>query len=128
MSNTQIKTWQEAFEKKGLDPNIMPDVSILPEAYRKPQLALFKLHVVAEVLNEGWVPDYSDYGQRKYYPYFDVETTEENKSGSGLSFGDYAYWGASSAVGVRLCYRDSSTARYAGTQFKELYEDLFLIS
>lgn len=123
----QIKTWQEAFEKKGMDMNIMPDVSMLPEAYRKPQIALFKLHVVAEVLNEGWVPDYSEKNcNTKYEPWFEVIPSEDKPSGSGLSYNDCGSWHSISFVGVRLCYKDRNTAEYAGTQFKELYEDLFL--
>ena len=123
----QIKTWQEAFEMKGMDINIMPDVSMLPEAYRKPQLALFKLHVVAEVLNDGWIPDYTEGQQNtKYEPWFEVIPSKDKPSGSGLSYYDFDHWYTHSNVGVRLCYKDRSTAEYAGTQFKELYEDLFL--
>lgn len=122
----QIKTWQEAFEKKGLDPNVMPDVSMIPTQYHKSILALFILTVVAEVLNDGWVPDYTDRRQLKYEPWFAVEADDTNKTGVGLAFNGYDCWLSYSSVGVRLCYRDSDTARYAGTQFKELYEDLFL--
>jgi len=122
----QITTWQEAFEKKGLDANVMPDVSMLPEKYRKSQIALFKLHVIAEVLNDGWEPDYSDRSQWKYTPWFTVEATKEKTSGVGLSFDDCGPWAAFTVVGVRLCFKDEETAEYAGKQFKELYEDLFL--
>lgn len=123
---SQIKTWQEAFAAKGINPEIMPDVSMLPEAYRKPQIALFKLHVVAEVLNEGWQPDYTDHGQPKYFPWFEVQANKATPSGFGLSCNVCDHWYANSLVGVRLCFKTSVIAKYAGTQFKELYEELFL--
>lgn len=122
----RIKTWQEAFEAKGLNPEIMPDVSMIPVQYRKSLLALFILTVVAEVLNGDWTPDYTDMSQWKYEPWFTVGADDNNKSGVGLASYDYVLWLSVTGVGVRLCYRDSDTARYAGTQFKELYEDLFL--
>ena len=123
---SQIKTWQEAFAAKGMNPEIMPDVSMLPEAYRKQQLALYKLHVVAEVINDGWKPDYTNLRQWKYFPWFRVEASKENPSGFGLSFNVCAYWYSFSGVGVRLCFKSEEIAEYVGKQFIDLYQDLFL--
>lgn len=123
---TKIKTWQEAFKIKGLDPTKLPDVSMLPEEYRKPVVAQFILNVVADVLNGDWIADYTDHSQPKYFPWFKVKATKAKCSGSGLSYHDFVIWGTRTYCGVRLCYRDTETAKYAGTQFKKLYEDLFL--
>jgi len=122
----KIKTWQEAFKVKGLDPKKMPDVSMIPEEYQKPVIAQYKLNVVADVLNGDWVADYTDMSQRKYFPWFEVKATKSKPSGSALSYGVYDGWDAGTGCGVRLSYRDSETAKYAGKQFIKLYEDLYL--
>jgi hypothetical protein len=122
----QIKTWQEAFKNQKLDPNVMPDVSMLPKEMQKPQIALFKLHVVSKELNGDWQPDYTDHNQWKYAPWFKVQATKDKPSGVGLSYCDCVNWYPVTDFGVRLCYKDEQTAQYAGEQFLELWEDLFL--
>lgn len=122
----RITTWQQAFKVKGLDPKKMPDVSMIPAEYQKPLIAQYKLNVVAEVLNGDWKPDYTNNGQYKYQPYFIVNATKANPSGSGLAFYYYAHCNAITCCGVRVCYKDWETAEYAGTQFVKLYEDLYL--
>lgn len=123
----QIKTWQEAFKNQGLDPNVMPDVSMLPVEMQKPQIALYKLHVVTKELNGDWTADYRPGNdQYKYTPWFRVNGTDDKPSGVGLSDGGYDRWGATTHFGVRLCYKDKEIAQYAGEQFLELWEDLFL--
>ena len=124
----KITTIEECFQLKGLDINIMPDVSMLPERFQKAQIALFKLHVAAEVVNDGWEPDYNNWDQPKYQPIFEVNATDEKKSGVGLSYVGYVGWDAFSFVGVRLCFEDRDTAKFFGETFKNLYEDLFLVN
>lgn len=124
---TQIKTWQEAFKAKGLDPKALPDVSMIPKEYQKPVIAQYKLNVVADVLNDGWKPDYTDRNQWKYYPWFEVKADDKSRSGSGLSFYVVDGWSTGTAAGVRLCFKDRKTATYAGKQFIKLYEDLYLM-
>jgi hypothetical protein len=123
----KIKTWQDAFKKKGLDPNVLPDVSMIPEEYKKAVIAQYIMSVVADVLNEGWIADYTDSDQCKYQPYFVVNASKEKPSGFGLSCLGYDRWSAGTDCGVRLCYKDAETAKYAGTQFIKLYEDLYLL-
>lgn len=84
--------------------------------------AFMKLTLIARALNEGWVPDWKDDRQYKYYPWF-----ESNKSGSGLSYLDYDGWITFTGVGSRLCFKSSEIAEYAGKTFKKLYEQYFLL-
>ena len=83
--------------------------------------AYSKLCIIARALNEGWTPDWSDSNQYKYYPWFDMS------SGSGLAFGGYGNWRSGSGVGSRLCFLTSEDAKYAGTKFKDLYEEYFIL-
>lgn len=72
------------------------------------------LKLVAEVLNEGWKPNWDDPKELKWVPYF-------NMTGSGLVFCCADCWGSHSDVGSRLCFRSRELAEYAGRQFIDLY-------
>jgi len=119
---TDIKTVEDAFKVVGLDIANQPDVSMLPERHQKHVKAQYNLAVVAEAVNEGWKPDWTKVSQRKYYPWWDLS------SGSGLSFDDYVCVHSYSAVGSRLCYVSYEVAEHVAEHFKELYEDLMVLS
>lgn len=121
-------TFEAACKAQGLDPNkVIPDVSMLPEQDRKAVIALAKLCIIQRSLNGDWTPDWNDYNQYKYYPWFDVNPKEESPSGFGLSYGDCVCDLTVSGLGVRLYYKDRETAEYAATKFVSLYEDLILV-
>jgi hypothetical protein len=87
-------------------------------------LALLKLTIISRVLNEGWVPDWSNSNEYKFYPWF-----EWKKASSGLSF---LVCVCSSTrpgtdVGSRLCYRTSELAEYAARQFESIYRDFLTL-
>lgn len=124
---TDIKTFEDACKERSLDPNALPDVSMLPEHHRKSITAYFKLIIIAEALNDGWNPDYSDYDQYKYYPYFGVDADKKRPSGFGFSSAYCAGWAPGTDVGSRLCFKSREIALYAAEQFKELYVDYHLM-
>jgi hypothetical protein len=82
----KIKTFEGACKALGIDAKKLPDVSMLPADHQDAIIAHYKLVIIAQALNEGWKPNWSDYNQYKYYPWFDV------RSGSGLSYDDYGCW------------------------------------
>lgn len=98
---------QEEFEKQcaGLEPDEV--------GYRLAKL-------IAKSLNEGWTPDWNDDDQYKYVPYF------YTGGSSGFRFSDFDYWNSYSYVGSRLCFRSAELARYAGTQFTDVYKQFML--
>lgn len=81
--------------------------------------AYMKLCVIAKALNEGWTPDWDNGNQYKYYPYFDMK--------NGFSFFSSYDYCQYSRVGSRLCFQNSKLAEYAGTQFLDLYKQLFIL-
>jgi hypothetical protein len=102
---------REDFEKscKGLEADEI--------AYRMAKL-------VCLTFNEGWIPDWTNSNQYKYYPYFVMGSS----SGVGFSCGGYVIWNTGSRVGSRLCFKSSDLARYAGKLFEqEIYKPLFTI-
>lgn len=96
----------------------LPDVSMLPAAYHKQNIAHHKLMVIAEALNEGWKPNWDDSSEYKYWPYF-----ETNPAGVGFSYTYCDDWYTFTYVGSRLCYKSDELAEYAGKQFIDIYND-----
>jgi len=87
------------------------------EKETKASIALLKLRIICKALNEGWVPDFNNESEYKYYPYFNA------KSGFGFSCAYYAYTNADSTVGFCLCFKTRELAEYAGRQFESIYKD-----
>lgn len=102
-----------------------------------------KLRIIAAALNEGWEPQFTE-DEWRYFPYFVFYTQEEidemsedKKAGvvyryrshastdGGVVFADadsgssYAHAG----IGLRLAFRSSELAEYAGKQFIDIYAD-----
>lgn len=128
MQETKFKTWQRYFKYKGIDPKDLPDVSKMPVEYQKPQIAQFILNVITDVENEGHIKDYTNYSQWKYELWLRVIADAKHPSGVGLSVYDYVFSSvhASTFSGVRLNFKDRATAIAVFTNFKKLYEDLYL--
>ncbi|KFC59836.1 hypothetical protein [Flavobacterium gilvum] len=85
-------------------------------------IAHAKLVIIAKAINGDWVPNWNDWDQYKYYPWFEMGSP----SGGGFSFADYVGWGAHSGVGSRLCFETRDQAKYAGKQFEDLYKTYFV--
>jgi hypothetical protein len=122
----KIKTFEDACKALSIDASKLPDVSILPQQHQDAITAHYKLVIIAEALNEGWKPNWNDRSEYKYYPWFEVKASKNKPSGSGVSYDGCAYWGSYASIGSRLCFKSSELAKYAGKQFKKLYEQYFL--
>jgi hypothetical protein len=116
-----IKTFLQACKALGIKPTL-PVVTGLPKKHQQAIIAHYKLVIIAEALNEGWKPNWKDYMQWKYYPWFKMD------SGSGLSFFVYVCDYSNSCVGSRLVFKNSDLAKYAGTTFITLYKQYYLLS
>jgi hypothetical protein len=76
-----IKSFEDACKKEGIDPTKLPDVSMIPEEFRGAIIAVYRLFIIYKAINNGWVADYTNNNQYKYYPWFKI-----NSSGSGFVF------------------------------------------
>jgi hypothetical protein len=120
---TDIKTFEDACKVFNLDPTtIIPDFSLFPESDRQAMIDHAKLVIIAKAINGDWIPDWNNGKWDKYYPWFVMGSS----SGVGFSYFGYDDWDATSFVGSRLCFESGEKARYAGTQFKELYKSYFV--
>ncbi len=123
----KIKTYEDACKALNINPDILPDVSAMPEKHRKALTAHYKLITITEALNEGWTPNWNDSSEYKYQPLFEIEATKEKPSGVGFSRSRFDYWCAYAYCGSRLCFKSRELVLYAIEQFKELYIEYYLM-
>lgn len=110
----RIQTFADVEEVSGIKLTRRSDETDDEFAYRQ-------IKLIAKVLNEGWVPDWSDSNQYKYFPYF------KHKSGFGLSYYGTNIWHSFTFVGSRLCFKSAELAEYVGKQFADIYNDYLTI-
>jgi len=97
---------------------------ILPE-FRKSIINMYKLYIIYKAINNGWIANYSNNNQTKYFPWYRVLP-----SGSGFDFSDanYTFDFSVTDVGVRLCTDTREKALYIAETFGEEYREIFLIT
>jgi hypothetical protein len=132
MNYKEITSWEKACEVRGYDPNNLPDVSSLPVKFQKWLIANYKLGVITEAMNtreDGtvWTPDWSDYNQTKYTPWFEVDATKDKPNGIGFSVSFCHDWCTIAVVGSRLCFDDYKKVYHIQEYFKDLHLDQQLI-
>ncbi|MCF0070243.1 hypothetical protein LZD49_07150 [Dyadobacter sp. CY261] len=118
---TKIKTFEDACEALGLDSQLEIPYPHPASDRQKGINAAAKLFIIAEALNEGWKPNWEDWDEYKYYPWFNMSA-----GGSGFSFLVYGYDDSLSDVGSRLVFRSRELAEYAGETFLDIYRDWML--
>lgn len=99
------------------------DFEFASKGLTKDEIAYREVKLIAEALNEGWQPDWTNSSEAKYYPWF----TMGSPSGVGFSYDGCGHWRSHSGVGSRLCYRSKELAEYAGKQFLSIYKELFTL-
>lgn len=88
-------------------------------------VALNRLFTIAEAWNkaDGFVPDFSDFEQEKWFPWFQYE---KDAAGFVCATANYTPAYASAYLGSRLCFKTSERAAQFGKQFETLYNKVFL--
>lgn len=88
-------------------------------------IALNQLFTIAEAWNkeEEFVPDFSDWKQDKWFPWFKYD-----KDAAGFVFAATSHTPTSVCAyfGSRLCFKTSERAAQFGKQFTDLYNKVFL--
>lgn len=88
-------------------------------------VALNKLFTIADAWNkaDGFVPDFSNSRQDKYFPWF---VYNKDAAGFVCAFTCNAASRANAMVGSRLCFKTANRARQFGEKFADLYNQVFL--
>lgn len=126
MKFTEIKTYEDACKALGIEPPVI-DFSMMPQKHQKALTAHSKLIIIAEAVNEGWTPNWSDTDEYKYELFPDVIEDSSKPSGFELSYHGCVSWGTDTYVGSRLCFKSREVAKHTFETFKKLYEDYLLI-
>ena len=114
----RIKTFEDACAELGLE--VENTLTFFGPA-TVDEIAYRKLKIIAEALNEGWKPDWSNSDEYKYYPYF-----EYNRSGSGFVYSHTNCTRTYTCIGSRLCFKSRELAEYIGNQFIDLYNKFIM--
>lgn len=144
----RIKTFEDAVNAIGEDHPLVAQYKTINSAFKEADnnLHLFaytRLAIIAEALNEGWRPEYTE-DEYRYYPWFGLYTQEEyddiddedkeccrfvgrshsNANAYGGLVYAYAYYGSahsSTVIGSRLAFKSRELAIYCGKQFIEIW-------
>ena len=144
----RIKTFEDAVNAIGEDHPLVAQYKTINSAFKEADnnLHLFaytRLAIIAEALNEGWRPEYTE-DEYRYYPWLGLYTQEEYDdmddedkercrfvgrsschagaygglvvavAGSGSAFSD-------ANIGSRLAFKSRELAIYCGKQFIEIW-------
>ncbi len=88
-------------------------------------IALNKLFTIAQAWNkeDGFVPDFADREQWKYFPWFKYDDkTAGFVCAYTFNAASYAY----AFIGSRLCFKSPERAAQFGEQFADIYNKVFL--
>ena len=106
----------------------IPEDAVTMDGYNniaKSAMAFCKLAILARAWNkiDGFVPDFSDGKQWKYYPWFGYE---DQAVGFVFITTHCTISYASAAFGAWLCFKSESIAAKFGKTFAYLYNEMFL--
>ena len=101
---------------------LVPDINPM---HIEALIALNKLFTIAQAWNkeDGFVPDFSDWNQDKWFPWFKYD---EDAAGFVYAHTNYTPALAAAHIGSRLCFKSSARAAQFGKQFIDLWNDVFL--
>ena len=116
----RVKSYEDACALTGENP--VNEKKMLELGFTEDELHFRIIKTITKALNEGWVPDWADSDQQKWFPWFDL-------SSGGFVFYDTTYGCSITRAGYasRLCFKSKELAEYAGKQFTELYKGFILI-
>ena len=143
----RVKTFQDAIYELGNDNKLVQQYNQIRSEFGnlmgKDIIAYLKLRIITAAINEGWEPQFTK-DEYRYYPYFFIYTKGEYEQLSdadkkrcvgrsdnnanadgGLVYANtnhgssYSY----SYSGVRLAFKTSELAEYAGKQFLNIWAD-----
>lgn len=125
-SNFDITVSQKRFSKSVVPiKGVARLVNELNPNHIEALVALNRLFTIAEAWNkaDGFVPDFSDWHQDKYFPWFKYD---KDAAGFVCARTTNVPTAAAATFGQRLCFKTSERAEQFGKKFVELYNKVFL--
>ena len=116
----RVKSYADACAVLGIEP--VNEEVLGKLGFTKDEIAYRKLKTIAEALNEGWLPDWTDWDEYKYFNWFYIDS-----AGFAYAYTHDAVTRTSTYLGSRLCFKTRELASFAGKQFEDIYNDYLLI-
>ena len=83
------------------------------------QNAFAKIQLISEVYNEGWIPDFNNSNESKYFPYF-----EKNAPGGWGFCGSCSYgWSSFCRYGFGSLFKTRELSDNAGIKFLSIFKE-----
>lgn len=131
--NEQIKSFEDAIRFLGIGEFDNEDYLFYMQGFPVPILAneediISKINAYAKLLTiatawnkiDGFVADWKDTSQYKYFPWFKYD---KDAAGFVFAYTIYSPANAHAAFGSRLCFKSSARAAQFGKQFIDLWND-----
>jgi hypothetical protein len=112
-----INSFDKACETLGIDPESVFNIKDLPD-----EIAYKKLKIIAKAINQGWVPNWNNRSEQKWFPIFNLS------SGFGFSGSGYRYDYTTTGVGSRLCFESEEKSDFTANKFIDIYKDLLTLT
>jgi hypothetical protein len=123
--NETVTSYESAMKYLGIDETDCVQISGINPKHKKAIIAMNKLFTIAEAWNkaDGFIPDYSDRSQWKWWPWF---VYKPQHAGFVCANTLSALSSADATLGSRLCFKTENRARQFGEQFIDLWNDVLL--
>lgn len=116
----KITSYEDACKVLGVEPINEEVFNVFPKEDRKSTIAYHKLTIIARALNNGWLPDWENTNESKYYPIFRYIS-------AGLSYIATYDVTTNARIVSRLCFSSPVIAEYAADHFTDLYRDYYCL-
>lgn len=116
----KITSYEDACKALNIKPINEEVFNAFPKEDRKSMIAYHKLTVIVRALNNGWLPDWENKNERKYYPVFLY-------SPAGLTYVSIYNTSTAARIVSRICFSSPALAEYAADHFADLYRDFYCL-
>lgn len=120
--NIKVDSYEAALEYLGRESDVC--MRCMADKHAKAMVAMYQLITIAEAWNkaDGFVPDFDNINQYKWFPWFRKNGT------AGFVFANTLDTAAdtSANIGSRLCFISEERAEQFGKQFIDLWNDFLL--
>ena len=79
-----------------------------------------KSKIIVKAINNGWIPDWNNSNQPKWFPVFKLS------SGFGFSSSHFGYDCTHTDCGSRLCFESEEKSNHAAKQFIDIYQKFII--
>ncbi len=127
MRSNRPETWEEACQLAGIDPNIRPDVSMIPDkGLGEWIIGCYENAIISAAIKGDFKADFTDRSTWKYFPRLWVEKNAQAPSGVALSSYDCVRSYTFSSVGSRLSLESAADCEYSVETFPEIHRKFHL--